>query len=83
MWLWVLENIFFTLFSHSWSSIIDLPIGQWGDDKSRCVAKVLIRVLELSITDVGKAMALMVIPSVQRVEVEEKGEGWGKERKRK
>ena len=37
-------------------------ISQWSDHKSSSIAKVLIRVLELGITDVCKAMVLGFIP---------------------
>ena len=39
-------------------------IGEGGDDKTSSVAEVLVGVFELSITDVGIAVPLCVVPPV-------------------
>ena len=57
------------------SVTIALPVCQWCDHKSRCVPKVLIRILELGIADVGKTVLLGLIPAVPQLA--EPGEGLG------
>ena len=54
----------------------NVPISERSDDQSWSVTKVLITVLELSITDVSKAMTLALIPpEVETVKKEKGGEG--------
>ena len=55
----------------------NLPISEGSDDQSWSVTKVLITILELSITDVSKAMTLALIPPEEE-RVEEKKEEEGK-----
>lgn len=38
----------------------DLPVCQWSDHKPRGIAKILIGVEELGITDVGEAVPLLI-----------------------
>ena len=40
----------------------DIPVCERGDNQPGRVPQVLVRVLELSITDVGKAVSLLLIP---------------------
>ena len=40
----------------------DIPVCERGDNQPGRVSQVLVRVLELSITDVGKAVSLLLIP---------------------
>ena len=63
----------------------DVPISKGCDDQSWSVTKVLITVLELSITDVSKAMTLALIPPEGKRVKKEKGgeEEVGRERRRK
>ena len=49
------------------SILASLPVGEGSDDQSGSVAKVLVGVLELSITDVGVAVSRLIIPSTQGI----------------
>lgn len=40
------------------------PVSEGCDDQSRSVPKILIRVLELCITNVGKTVLLLFIPPI-------------------
>ena len=51
------------------------PVGEWGDDQPWGVAQVLVRVLDLGIADVGKAVLLLLIPAVPQLGLP--GEGLG------
>ncbi len=46
---------------------VSLPICQRSDHKPGCIAKILIGILELCITDIGKAILLLFIPSVSQL----------------
>lgn len=50
-----------------------IPVSEWGDDKSRGVPQVLVRVAELSVTNVGIAVLVVVVPPVS--ELRQPGEG--------
>jgi len=43
------------------------PIRERGDDKSSRVSKILVGILELGITDVGKAFSNGLIPPVSQL----------------
>ena len=43
------------------------PVGEWGDDESWCVAEVLVRVAELSVTDVGETVELLLVPTMTQL----------------
>ena len=62
------------------------PVGERGDDQAGRVAEVLVRVLELSITDVGKTVLFILVPSGGEGcgrRREEEGGGEGGERRRR
>ena len=44
-----------------------LPVSEGRNDKSRCVAKILVRVAELGITDVGEAVSFLLVPTVPKL----------------
>ena len=43
-----------------------LPVSKWCDNQPWCVAKILVGVHKLCITDVSKAVLLLFIPSLIR-----------------
>ena len=51
------------------------PISKRGDDQSWSVTKVLVRILELSVTDVSKAVLLSLVPAMPQLA--QPGEGLG------
>lgn len=46
---------------------LDQPVCERGDDQPVCITQVLIRVLELGITDVDETVPQMLIPAVSEL----------------
>ena len=44
-----------------------IPIRKWSDDQAWCVTEVLVRVTELSVTDVSEAVLLLLVPPVTQL----------------
>lgn len=54
-----------------------LPVCQGGDDQTRRVSKILVRVNELSITDVNEAVTLLLRPGMSELGEPLEGLGGG------